>query len=175
MHVPIRPQDGVVPVIFSNREDAEAAVAELHDLGFAFSETGALVRDPDHHYLIDDSLHESLKGFERGALKGAPLGAAAGMALAALAVPGIGTVGVAGALLFGAPLGALWGVIAGGYLGMTGEVHHLEEIEQQYDVPLKPDEVLVMVVPDHKRVETVCTVMQRHGARCADQDVFHAA
>jgi hypothetical protein len=175
MQEQIQPRNGVVPVIFSSREDAEAAIAELREVGLADDELGIVIPDPAHHYLIDDGLHESLKGFEHGALVGAPIGAVAGIALAALAVPGIGVIGVGGALLFGGHLGALWGFIAGGYLGMTAEVHHLEDIEQKYEVQLKPEEILVVVVADDERIQRACEIVRRHGARCAERRAAQTA
>ena len=158
--------DGVVPVVFASREQAEAAIAELRGLGFGDEELGAIVPDPAHHALIDDSMHEALKGIGQGIIGGMPLGALAGMALVALAAPGVGVIGVGGALLLGVPVGALWGAIAGGFFGLTAEIQHLEDIERKYRIPLAPNEILVVVVTDQERADEVCEIMQRHEARC---------
>jgi hypothetical protein len=166
--------EGVVPVVFSSRAQAEAAIAELRALGFADDELGVIVPDPAHHDLLDDSTHEALTGLGHGILVGAPLGAIAGIALAALAAPGVGVIGVGGALLFGGNIGALWGAITGAYLVLTAEVHHLEDVEHKYEIPLKPEEILVVVMTDPGRADAVCQIMQRHEARCVRETVVRA-
>jgi hypothetical protein len=75
-------------------------------------------------------------------------------------------IGVGGALLFAGHVGTLWGAITGAYLGLTAEIHHLEDIEEKYEIPLAPHEVLVAVVTNPERSDEVCGTMQRHGARC---------
>jgi hypothetical protein len=74
-------------------------------------------------------------------------------------------------LLFGCHAGALWGAITGAYLGLTAEIHHLEDIEEKYEVPMALHEVLVAVVTDPERSQAVCETMQRHGARCVRETV----
>ena len=157
--------DTVVPGVFASREAAEAAIADLRELGFADDTLGVIVPDPIHHRLLDDSTHEALIALERGILFGVPLGFLGGIALAALVAPGIGVIGVGGALLFGGAAGALWGAITGSFLELTTEIHHLEDIERKFEFPLAPEEVLVVVVADPERSETVREVMRAHGAR----------
>jgi hypothetical protein len=135
-------------------------------LGFADDELGVIVTDPAHHRLLDDSTHEAMRGMERGILIGTPLGILDGLAVAALAAPGLGVIGVGGALLFAGHVGTLWGAITGAYLGLTAEIHHLEDIEEKYEIPLAPREVLVAVVTDPEWSDDACGTMQRHGARC---------
>lgn len=161
----MRVLDGVVPGVFADPASAEAAIAELREMGFADDELGVIVTDPAHHHLLDDSTQEAMRGMERGILIGTPLGILGGLAVAALAAPGLGVIGVGGALLF-AGVGTLWGAIIGTYLGLTAEIHHLEDIEEKYEIPLAPHEVLVAVVTDPERSQAVCEVMQGHGARC---------
>jgi hypothetical protein len=93
------------------------------------------------------------------------------LAVAALAAPGIGVIGMGGALLFAGHVGALWGAITGAYLGLTAEIHHLEDVEEKYEIQLAPHEVLVAVVTDPERSKPVCETMQRHGARCIRETV----
>ena len=166
--------EGVVPVVFSTREQAEAALAELRALGFADDEMGVIVPDPAHHHLMDDSAHEALKGLTHGILIGTPLGALAGIAIVALAAPGVGVIGIGGVLLFGGHVGALRGAITGAYLGLTAEVHHLEDTEHKYEIPLKPEEILVVVMTDPERADAVCQIMLRHEARCVREAVARA-
>jgi hypothetical protein len=163
--------DGVVPGVFDTREAAEAAMVELRELGFSDDEMGVLVADPVHHKLIDDSVNEATKGVKQGLLFGVPIGAIAGMALAALVAPGIGVIGVGGVLLAGGHVGALWGGIMGAYLGLTAEVHHLEDLDRKYQIPLNPNEILLAIVVDPERADVVCEIMRRHGARCVREMV----
>jgi hypothetical protein len=153
----------IIPSVFADRASAEKAIVDLRDVGFAEDELGVIVPDPAHHDLIDDTTHQALEGVEQGMLVGAPVGALAGIALAALAAPGIGVLGVGGALLFGGHLGALWGVVAGAYLGLTARVHHIEDAERKYEVPLKPGEILVTVVTDQDRADVVTELIERDG------------
>jgi hypothetical protein len=155
----------VVPAVFADRAQAEAALAELRGLGLRHDDLGVLVPDPAHHHLIDDSSREALTGVEKGVAFGVPLGALAGMGLVALAVPGVGLLGLGGLLAIGAGGGALWGAVIGSYLGLSAQVHHLEDAEHHYEIPLAPTDILVVVrTPD--RAAEVYTVLQRHGARC---------
>jgi hypothetical protein len=158
--------DGVVPGVFADTASAESAITELRELGFGDDELGVIVADPAHHRLLDDPETETLKGLQRGILIGTPLGVLGGLALAALAAPGIGVIGMGGALLFAGHVGALSGAITGAYLGLTAEIHHLEDIEEKYEISLAPHEVVVAVVTDPERSQAVCETMQRHGARC---------
>lgn len=163
--------DGIVPGVFSDRAKAEASLIELREIGFSDDELGVLVTDPETHHLIDDSTAQALKGLGHGVLVGAPLGAIAGLALAAIAAPGIGVIGVGGALLFSGHIGALWGAVTGAYLGLTAEIHHLEDIEQKYQIALKPNEILVVVVSDSDRADTACEIMTKNGATCLRETV----
>jgi hypothetical protein len=160
-----QPLDGVVPGVFSDRSRAEKALEELRAIGLAEDEMGVIVPDPAHHHLMTDPETETVKGLAKGVLVGGGIGALAGMALAALVVPGVGVVGVGGALLFGTHFGGLWGAISGAYLGLTTEIHHLEDIEKKYRIELQPGEILVVVVTDRDRAYEVCQIMQRNGAR----------
>lgn len=166
-----QPLDGVVPGVFGSREQAEKALEDLREIGLAEDEMGVIVPDPAHHHLMDDPETETVKGLAKGFVIGGGIGALAGMALAALVVPGVGVVGVGGALLFGSHFGGLWGAISGAYLGLTTEIHHLEDIERKYHIDLKPGEILVVVVTDRERAYEVCQIMQRNGAHCVEDRV----
>lgn len=171
MNEKMRVLDGVVPGVFDTKEAAEAALAELRELGFSDDEMGVVVADPIQHRLIDDTVDEAAKGLKRGLLFGVPIGVLAGIGLVALVAPGVGVIGVGGVLLAGGHAGALWGGIIGAYLGLTAEVHHLEDIEEKYEIPLKPNEILLAVVVDPERADEVCEIMRRNGARCVRETV----
>lgn len=164
------PINGIIPAVFADRKGAEKAISDLRLLGFSEDELGVLVPDPAHHELLDNSTHQALTGAGHGALVGAPIGALAGIAIAAIAAPGIGVIGVGGAMLAGGHLGALWGVITGAYLGLTAQVHHIEDVEQKYSVPLAPGEIMLTVVADSDQANAVNQVIERDGGRCVCPD-----
>lgn len=161
----IKVRDGVVPAVFSDTTGAEVAIGELRTLGFSDDELGIIVTDPAHHRLLDDSMHEVATGVENGVLVGLPIGVLGGIGLVALAAPGIGLIGLGGALLLGGTLGAMWGGITGSQLGLLTAIRHLEDVEEEYEAPLAPGEVLVAVVVDPERQDAVREIMQRHGGR----------
>lgn len=161
------PFNGIIPGVFGDRKSAEKAIADLRSLGFSEDEMGVIVPDPSHHELIDNSTHQALTGAGRGMLVGAPIGALAGIAIAALAAPGVGVIGVGGAVLAGGHLGALWGIVTGAYLGLTAQVHHVEDIEKKYSVPLAPGEIMVTVITDPEQAGAVTELIERDGGRCA--------
>jgi hypothetical protein len=78
-------------------------------------------------------------------------------------------------LWFAGQAGALWGAVTGAFFGLTAEIHHLEDVEEKYEIPLAPHEVLVAVVTDPERSQAVCETMQRHGARCVRETVPRAS
>lgn len=156
---------GVVPAVFTNREGAEAALAELREMGFRHDDLGVMVPDPEHHHLIDKSDRETWGSVSVGMVAGIPIGTLAGMALTALVIPGLGALGLGGALLIGGTGGALWGAYLGSMTGLGAEIMHIEDVEHRYEIPLQPNEILVVVMA-HSEAERVCEVVQRHGARC---------
>ena len=157
--------EGVVPAVFSSREDAEAGMAALREAGFSNDDLGVMIPDPEHLRLIDDSSKEAWKGLSTGMIAGIPIGTLAGMALTALIIPGLGILGVGGALLVGGVGGALWGTYIGSTSGLAAEISHVEDIERRYEIPLRPNEILLIVVANDRAVQ-VCEIMERHGAHC---------
>lgn len=162
------PIGSVVPAVFTNHEQAEAAITDLRTLGFDDDSLGLLIPDPTHYHLIDDGWKETVQGVTRGVLIGAPIGSLAGIGLLTLAVPGLGAIGLGGALVVGASSGALWGLILGAEMGLAGQIRHITDIERQYDIALQPTDILVVVVA-HERAATVCEILQRHGAHCLQE------
>ncbi len=156
---------GVVPAVFTSKEDAEAALLELKEIGLRHDDFGVMVPDPEHVHLLDNVDREVWGSLSTGMVAGMPIGALAGMALTALIIPGLGILGVGGALLVGGAGGALWGAYLGSVSGLAAEITHVENIEHKYEIPLQPNEILVVVVA-HDQAERVCEIVQRHGARC---------
>jgi len=95
----VRALEGVVPAVFSSREEAKAGMAALREAGFRNDDLGVMIPYPEHLHLIDDSSKEAWKGLSTGMIAGIPIGTLAGMALTALIIPGLGILGVGGALL----------------------------------------------------------------------------
>ncbi len=155
----------VVPAVFGNRTDAEAALAELRQLGFRHDDLGVMVPDPEHHHLIDNSDREVWGSLSAGMVAGIPIGTLAGMALMALVIPGLGILGLGGALIVGGAGGALWGAYLGSVTGLAAEIMHVEDVEHRYEISLQPNEILVVVMA-HAQAERVCQIMEQHGARC---------
>jgi hypothetical protein len=161
----VRALEDVVPAVFSSEEEAEAAINELRALGYSDNDMGIMVPDPSHYRLMDKSLQDTLKGLGFGGIIGAPLGALAGFGVITLAVPPLGFIGIGGALLYGGLEGALWGAYIGAQVGMAAEIKHIEDIERRFEIPLKPHEILIVVVAGDQ-ARSICDNMERHGARC---------
>jgi hypothetical protein len=157
--------EGVVPAVFENHEEAEAAINELRSLGYGDDDLGVMIPDPEHYHLLDNSTMEFIKGLRTGGIVGLPLGAAAGISVAALLVPGLGIIGVGGALLWGGLGGAIWGAYLGANIGMAAEIRHIDEIERRFEIPLEPHQMLVVVIAN-RDARNVCEIMERHGAHC---------
>ncbi len=166
----VKQLEDVVPAVFSDASEAEAAMQELQTLGYADNDFGIMVPDPTHYHLLDKSLADTLKGIGTGGIVGAPIGVLAGMGIMTVLIPPLGFIGIGGALLYGGLQGALWGAYIGAQVGLAAEIKHLNDIERRFEIPLKPNEILIVVVAgeDAKRV---CSILERHGARCFWEDV----
>jgi hypothetical protein len=156
----------VVPAVFGSREHLEAALADLSALGLRDDDLGVMSADPEHHRLVDDSTREALSGVERGALIGAPSGAVVSAGMLMLAEASLGALQLRDILTIAIPVGLVWGGLIGSYLGLVAQIHHLEDVEHRFEVPLQPTDNLVVVrAPD--RAREVCAILERHGGRCA--------
>jgi hypothetical protein len=161
----VKELEDVVPAVFSNEAEAEAAMLELQSLGYSDNDFGIMVPDPTHYHLLDKSLADTLKGIGTGGIVGVPVGVLAGMGIMTVLVPPLGFIGIGGALLYGGLQGALWGAYIGAQVGLAAEISHLNDIERRFEIPLKPNEILVVVVAGESARE-VCSTLERHGARC---------
>jgi hypothetical protein len=155
----------VVPAVFSSEKEASAAIDELRELGYTDNDFGIMVPDPTHYHLLDKSMADTLKGLGTGGIIGAPIGVLAGMSVMAFLVPPLGFIGVGGALIYGGLQGALWGAYVGAQVGMAARIQHLQDAEERFEVPLKPHEIMLIVVAGNDN-ERVCAIMTAHGARC---------
>lgn len=161
----VKSLEDVVPAVFSNEEEAKAAIDELRELGYADNDFGIMVPDPTHYHLLDKPMADTLKGLGYGGIIGAPIGVLAGMSVMTVLIPPLGFIGIGGALLYGGLQGALWGAYVGAQVGMAAQIHHLSDIEQRFEIPLKPNEIMVIVAAGDD-ADRVCSIMNEHGARC---------
>ena len=87
--------------VFDHRDDAERAIRELKDAGFAGDQIGIAMRDRNAQgQLLEDTGTHAAEGAVTGAVGGGILGGLAGLliGIGALVIPGIGPVVAGGAL-----------------------------------------------------------------------------
>lgn len=173
-----RPVDGIAAAIFTNSREVETAIGALRGFGFEDDDLGLIIADPSHYRFLDRADSELITGIatgaREGALIGAPVGSIAGLGLLLLLVPGIGTLAIGGGLAVGAALGALWGVYLGAETGIAARIQHITDVEQQYEIPLRRDELLLVVLANQDAAN-VCTNLQRHGGHCVAAHAVKAA
>lgn len=154
----------VVPGVFSSREQAEAAIAELRQLGLRDEDLGLAVPDPGRYQLLTDTVKEAFKGMTTGIAIGAPLGSLAGLGLMSIVLPGVGLVGLGG-LLVGVHGGAVWGAVLGGMGGLLAKVRWDADEDRWCEIPLGGGDILV-VARAGTHASEARKIMERHGARC---------
>jgi hypothetical protein len=157
-----------VGAVFAGRADAEAAVADLQELGLGNEHLGLAVHGPDTVVFEENLEHEVGSGIEHGVAVGAPVGAIAGITLLGVASAIFPGLSLGGLLAAGAVTGGLAGGFWGAYLGLTTEV---PEVEREFDwerVPLEQGEVLV-VVCEHGDPDGVRAVFARHNGRLVEK------
>lgn len=154
--------------VFSNANDAEAAIRELQDLNFDKDDISIFAKDDDQVDQIEDDTSQHVegndsgrgknagKGLGLGALSGGVLGGIAGLIaeVGLIAIPGIGPLAAAGPLattLAGLGIGAGGGGIVGALVGAGMP----EDEAKEYEAYLKDDNIVVMVEVEPERVDTV--------------------
>lgn len=152
----------LLPGVFPNREQAEAAVQDLLEVGFHKEDIGVAIVEHGHYRLLDEEAHEVLTGLSTGAAIGVPAGALAGIGVLAFAVPGLGAI-TAGGIVLAATKGMLWGAYVGGISGVMAKMRWDYDEDQWVDIPLESGQVLVVVRPGH-HWDQVHHIMDRHGA-----------
>lgn len=152
-----------IAAVFATRDEAEAAVADLRELGLGSEHLGVAVHGSTHVAFEHDEESDLAHDAEAGVAAGASLGFLAGVALAAFAIPGLGVLGIGGLFAVGAASG-FGGAMLGGFLGIAAADREFSEHDELSETPLNPGEVLV-AVRSHGEPETVRSAMQRHGGR----------
>jgi hypothetical protein len=153
----------VVPGVFTCLEQAEAAMNELRTLGLDTDDLCVPITDPTHHWIIDKSLVETLKGLAIGAALGASLGALLGIGLLLITVPSLLAAGIGG-MFVAFYLGAGFGGYLGSILGLGAAIERIARIERRYAIPLTGADTLVVVLAGHQ-ARVVRQIMDRYGAR----------
>jgi len=149
--------------VFSDRDQAAAAVDELRSLGLGSEHLGVAISGGAAVAFEHDADADMVHDAEVGAAAGFPIGAIAGIGLATLAIPGIGVIGVGGVLAL-AGASALWGGLLGTYLGAAaGETGWAEHEAIGYTA--LDERAVLVVVCSHGHVDAVTEIMQRHGGR----------
>src|SRR2546426_1061427 len=108
--------------VFTDRKEAESAVADFHRAGFRHEQIGLARRGPEAALLDEPAGHETKapEGGVTGAVAGGALGGVLG-AVAAGLIPGVGPIiglGMLAAIGGGAAAGAVTGGLVGTLIGL---------------------------------------------------------
>lgn len=124
-----------IAAIMPSREAAEAAVAELREVGLGSEHLGVALRHGDHAVFERDEEADLARDTEAGVLAGAGIGFLAGLALFAVAVPGIGTLGAGGIAALGAASG-FGGTMVGGFIGVAAASNEFDSHQELREATL---------------------------------------
>lgn len=146
--------------LFRDRSEAEAAIRELKDAGYANEQIGVAMQDPGELEELVDETATGLAGATVGAVSGSVVGGLLGL-LGSLLIPGLGPVVVGGVLastLMGAGIGAATGGLIGALMGMGVT----ESDARHFDAGLREGGILVTVTAPDGAPEAL-NILQRHG------------
>ena len=156
-------QRTVLVAAFADRAEAEKAVDELAQAGFAADAIGYAIRGSDAvegGMITDTQGAKDKKGALTGMATGAGLGAVLG-ASAALLIPGVGPV-VAGGVLAMAMGGAIAGTAVGGIFGAMTGLGVSEEEARFYEKEFQSGRALVTVKAG-SRAADAAMILRKHG------------
>jgi hypothetical protein len=163
----------VIAGLFTDRDEAVAAIEDIKAAGFRPEDVGVAMRDRTAQgELVEDTGTKAAEGAAAGAVGGGALGALVGflVGLGALAIPGIGPVVAGGALAtaFGlaggtAVAGAGIGAAAGGIVGALVGMGIPEEEARYFEAGFRAGGVLV-TVNGRDRAPEALAILERHGA-----------
>ncbi len=159
--------------IFSHRREAEDALHELRNSGFAMDRVSVIAQDNDGDNIAGAEVHEKVgnkadEGASLGAVSGGTLGGLTGLlvGLGTLAIPGVGPIMLAGATataiattLAGAGIGAAAGSLLGGLVGLGIP----EEEARSYNARVERGHYLVIVDGSDAEISGAEAIMRRHG------------
>ncbi|QLE56321.1 general stress protein [Nostoc sp. TCL26-01] len=167
--------------VFSHRRDAEQALHELKQSGFAMDRVSVIAQDTDRNEEIAGTPvqervgDKSDEGAKVGAATGGALGGLGGLlvGLGILAIPGIGPIMLAGATattlattLAGAGIGAVAGSLLGGLIGLGIP----EERARAYEDRVRRGHYLVIVDGTDAEIAQAEAILRRRGIE--DYDVY---
>ncbi len=149
--------------VFEHRDQAEAAISELHSAGFDDSQIGIATRGGTGtgDAATGETGGATAEGAGHGLVTGALTGGIVG-ALASLLIPGVGPVlagGILAATLGGAALGAATGTL----LGALVKLGVPEEDAQYYEGEFQSGRTIVTVRANGKQAEAE-NILRRYGA-----------
>lgn len=149
--------------VFTDRTQAERAIADLQRAGFRNDQIGFIAPDTGRTSTVttDTGTTDAAAGAVTGAVGGGVLGGIIGAA-AALLVPGIGPV-LAGGVLAATLGGAAIGAAAGGILGALTGLGLPEEEARYYEGEFRSGRILVTVQPQG-RYQEAADILRRNGA-----------
>lgn len=153
----------VLVAVFDDRLEAERAVDELEQIGFAHGDVGFALRGSDVTFggMVTDAVGtKDDRGAVTGAVTGGLVGGLLGAA-AALVIPGVGPVVAAGVLA--TSLGyATAGVAIGGILGAMTGAGLSEDEAQYYEKQFHAGKAIVTVAAVGREAEA-SAVLRKHG------------
>ncbi|MFA5881597.1 MAG: general stress protein [Eubacteriales bacterium] len=149
--------------VFSSRDQAEKAVAELRSKGFE-KEISILAKDEKRN--IDSDENSVMFGagdtVSGGATTGGVLGGIAGLAIGAgtLAIPGLGPIIAAGPIA-----GMLSGAATGGIAGGLVDWGIPKERGKYYENKVKEGNIVATIKSSDDKIDTAADILRRNGAQ----------
>lgn len=151
--------------LYDTYRQAEDAVADLKDAGFAGDDISLVSRDEAFDPATESAAAEGVGvGSGLGLVAGGGAGLLTGLGM--IAIPGLGPVVAAGwlvSMLTGAAAGSVLGGAAG---GLIGALHHSDVPEEEahvYAESLRRGGTLVSVRAEEERVLEAQNILNRHG------------
>jgi hypothetical protein len=155
-----------IAAVFGDRRSAEAAVADLREIGLCSEHLGVAVHGREHTVFEYDDEADLEHSLETSIGAGAVLGFLGGMLLFAVAVPGIGTLGAGGIAALGGGC-VLGGALVGGTAGLAATAGEWDSHQRLRETHLEPHEVLVVACAHH-HPRQLRDAFLRHGGRLVE-------
>ena len=149
--------------VFENAHDAQQALRELRDAGFAEDQLGVVSRDQDRPAGTIETHDEGSKAAEgagAGAATGAGVGALWALGIAAGMAPAIGPV-IAGGVLAAVVASAAGAAAVGGLVGALIGLGIPEEEAEYYELEFRAGRTVVTVRTDGRQDEAT-VILNRH-------------
>ena len=155
-----RRTSAIVVALFMAQDDAERAVNDLREAGFAADDIGVAMQERSEA-VSGDAVDKPAEGAAKGALSGGLVGGALGL-LGSLLLPGIGPI-IAGGLIVSVLAGAGLGAATGGLIGALVSLGVSPEAAEHFDRGFREGGVLVTVRADSRAMEARDIMGRRSG------------